>query len=88
MLLESQKNLIEEKEQSELGYTLWVWLEKTKWIDMDDLRNLWRNLKRKIKQAISQSDQIKSYLDKIKDSVDLIKRCFVILVSLAGLMLF
>jgi uncharacterized coiled-coil DUF342 family protein len=55
---------------------------------MDDLKNLLFNLKRKIKETISQSDQIKSYLNKMKDSLDLIKRCFVIVVFFAGLTVF
>ena len=37
---------------------------------------------------LSQSDQIKSYLNRIKDSLVLIKRCVVIIVFLAGLMVF
>jgi len=37
---------------------------------------------------LSQSDEIKSYINKINDSLDLIKRCFVILVFLAGLTVF
>ena len=37
---------------------------------------------------LSRSDQIKSYLNKIKDSLVLIKRCVVIIVFLAGLMVF
>ena len=37
---------------------------------------------------LGQSDQIKSYLNKMNDSLDLIKRCFVILVFLAGLTVF
>ena len=37
---------------------------------------------------LGQSDQIKSYLNKMNDSLDLIKRCFVILVFLSGLMVF
>jgi len=52
---------------------------------MDDLKNLLFNLNRRIKETISQSDQIKSYLDKMRASLDLIKRCFVILVFFAGL---
>ena len=37
---------------------------------------------------LGQSDQIKSYLNKMNDSLYLIKRCFVILVLLSGLMVF
>ena len=37
---------------------------------------------------MGKSDQIKSYLDKMNDSLVLIKRCVVILVFLAGLMVF
>jgi len=37
---------------------------------------------------LGQSDQIKGYLNKMSDSLDLIKRCFVILVFLAGLTVF
>ena len=37
---------------------------------------------------LGQSDQIKGYLNKMNDSLDLIKRCFVILVFLAGLTVF
>ena len=37
---------------------------------------------------LSQSEQIKGYLNKMNDSLDLIKRCFVILVFLAGLTVF
>ena len=37
---------------------------------------------------MSQSDQIKSYLNKMNDSLVLIKRCVVILVFLAGLTVF
>ena len=37
---------------------------------------------------IEQSDQIKGYLNKLNDSLFLIKRCFVILVFLAGLTVF
>ena len=55
---------------------------------MDELKNLLSSLTRKMNETISQSDQIKSYLNKIKDSLDLIKRCFVILVFLAGLIVF
>ena len=55
---------------------------------MDDFKNLLFNLKRKIKETISQSGQIKSYLNKMNDSLDLIKRCVVILVFLAGLTVF
>ena len=55
---------------------------------MDELKNLLSSLTRKMNETISQSDQIKSYLNKIKDSLDLIKRCFVMLVFLAGLIVF
>lgn len=37
---------------------------------------------------LSRSDQIKSYQNKIQDSLVLIKRCVVIIVFLAGLMVF
>ena len=37
---------------------------------------------------LGQSDQIKSYLNKINDSLVLIKRCVVIIVFLAGLTVF
>ena len=37
---------------------------------------------------LGQSDQIKSYLNKMNDSLYLIKRCFVILVFLTGLTVF
>ena len=37
---------------------------------------------------VEQSDQIKGYLNKLNDSLFLIKRCFVILVFLAGLTVF
>ena len=37
---------------------------------------------------MGQSDQIKGYLNKLNDSLFLIKRCFVILVFLAGLAVF
>ena len=37
---------------------------------------------------MGKSDEIKSYLNKINDSLVLIKRCVVILVCLAGLMVF
>ena len=37
---------------------------------------------------LGQSDQFKGYLNKINDSLDLVKRCFVILVFLAGLTVF
>ena len=37
---------------------------------------------------MGQSEQIKSYLNKLNDSLALIKRCFVILVFLAGLTVF
>ena len=37
---------------------------------------------------MGQSDQIKSYLNKVNDSLVLIKRCVVILVFLAGLTVF
>ena len=55
---------------------------------MGELKNLLPSLTRKMNETISQSDQIKSYLNKIKDSLDLIKRCFVMLVFLAGLIVF
>ena len=47
---------------------------------MNELKVLWLKL--------GQSDQIKGYLNKMNDSLDLIKRCFVILVFLAGLTVF
>ena len=37
---------------------------------------------------LGQSEQFKGYLNKMNDSLDLIKRCFVILVFLAGLTVF
>ena len=37
---------------------------------------------------MGKPDEIKSYLNKINDSLFLIKRCVVILVFLAGLMIF
>ena len=37
---------------------------------------------------LGQSDQITSYLNKMNDSLDLIKMCFVILVLLSGLKVF
>jgi len=37
---------------------------------------------------MGQSDHIKGYLNKMNDSLVLIKRCFVILVFLAGLTVF
>ena len=37
---------------------------------------------------MGKSDQIKDYLNKLNDSLDLIKRCFVILVFFAGLTVF
>jgi len=37
---------------------------------------------------MGKSDQIKSYLNKMNDSLDLIKRCVVILVFVAGLTVF
>ena len=37
---------------------------------------------------LGQSDQLKGYLNKMNDSLDLIKRCFVILVFVAGLTVF
>ena len=37
---------------------------------------------------MGQSDQIKGYLNKLNDSLFLIKRCLVILVFLAGLTVF
>ena len=47
---------------------------------MRDLKGLYLRL--------IQSDEIKGYLNKMNDSLDLIKRCFVILVFLAGLTVF
>ena len=55
---------------------------------MDELENLLSSLTRKMNETISQSDQIKSYLNKMNDPLVLIKRCVVILVFLAGLMVF
>ena len=37
---------------------------------------------------LGKSDQLKGYLNKMNDSLDLIKRCFVILVFLSGLTVF
>ena len=37
---------------------------------------------------VSQSDEIEGYLNKMNDSLVLIKRCIVILVFLAGLTVF
>ena len=37
---------------------------------------------------VGQSDEIKGYLNKMNDSLVLIKRCIVILVFLAGLTVF
>ena len=61
---------------------------KMKWTDMSDLKNLLSRLTRQMNETLGQSDQIKSYLNKMNDSLVLIKRCFVILVFLAGLMVF
>ena len=55
---------------------------------MSELKNLLSSLTRKMNETISQSDQIKSYLNKMNDSLVLIKRCVVILVFLAGLTVF
>ena len=55
---------------------------------MSELKNLLSSLTRKMNKTISQSDHIKGYLDKMNDSLDLIKRCVVILVFLAGLTVF
>ena len=38
--------------------------------------------------GMGQSDQIKSYFNKVNDSLVLIKRCFVIVVFFAGLTVF
>jgi hypothetical protein len=46
---------------------------------MDDFKNLLFTLKRKITETITQSDHIKGYLNKMNDSLILIKRCFVAL---------
>ena len=46
-----------------------------------------RDLK-ELLSRLGQSEQIKSYLNKMNDSLDLIKRCFVILVFLSGLTVF
>ncbi len=55
---------------------------------MSDLKNLLSRLTRQINKTIGQSDEIKSYLNKITDSLVLIKRCLVILLFLAGLIIF
>ena len=55
---------------------------------MSELKNLLSSLTRKMNETISESDQIKSYLNKMNDSLDLIKRCVVILVFVAGLTVF
>ena len=39
-------------------------------------------------EKLGNPDQIKSYLNKMNDSLVLIKRCVVILVFLAGLMVY
>jgi hypothetical protein len=61
---------------------------KMKWTDMSDLKNLLSRLTRQMNETLGQSDQIKSYLNKMNDSLVLIKRCFVIIVFLAGLMVY
>ena len=55
---------------------------------MSDFKNLLSRSTRKINEKIGQSDQIKSYFNKVNDSLVLIKRCVVILVFLAGLMVY
>ena len=55
---------------------------------MSDLKNLLSRLTRQMNETIGQYDQIKSYFNKMNDSLILIKRCVVILVFLAGLMVF
>jgi len=59
-----------------------------KWNDMSDLTNLLSRLTRQMNGKMGQSNQIKSYFNKINDSLVLIKRCVVILVFLAGLMVY
>ena len=59
-----------------------------KWNDMRDLTNLLSRLTRQMKEKMGQSDQIKSYFNKMNDSLVLIKRCVVILAFLAGLMVY
>ena len=59
-----------------------------KLLDMSDLKNLLSKLTKNINKKISQSDQIKDYINKMNASLDLIKRCFVILVFLAGFIVF
>ena len=46
------------------------------------------NVLKVLLSELSQSDQIISYHNKIKESLGLIKRCVVIIVFLAGLMVF
>ena len=55
---------------------------------MSDLTNLLSRLTRQMNGKMGQSNQIKSYFNKINDSLVLIKRCVVILVFLAGLMVY
>ena len=46
------------------------------------------NILKDLLSRMGKSDQIKSYLNKMNDSLVLIKRCVVILVFLAGLTVF
>ena len=55
---------------------------------MSDLTNLLSRLTKKMNGKMDQSDQIKSYFNKMNDSLVLIKRCVVVLVFLAGLMVY
>ena len=55
---------------------------------MSDLKNLLSRLTRQMNGKMGQYDQIKSYLNKMNDSLVLIKKCVVILVFLAGLMVY
>ena len=55
---------------------------------MGELKNLLSSLTRKMNETISQSDQIKSYLNNVNDSPDFIKRCFFNLAFLTGLIVF
>jgi len=55
---------------------------------MSNLTNLLSRLTRQMNGTMGQSNQIKSYFNKMNDSLVLIKRCVVILVFLAGLMVY
>ena len=46
------------------------------------------NVLKDLLSRVGQSDEIKGYLNKMNDSLVLIKRCIVILVFLAGLTVF